>query len=570
MTGERFAVNDMVTPLEPMDVPMPTVGPAESATLHPGARYGVVGVDGATIRLDGYGWWFHADRFQTWQPGMSRRQNPVPAARPGLPDAQDAPFTDEDAHPRSSTAPAHRRFPANLDGSPTRSEASPTGTDTDQGRQDASLPDPGPDLRSSTDTPAEGTTGHTDGPPGLPGADLTFGAVAGTDPPGRGMYSGPVVPGGPWLPHSPTTGGPGWARLESGEIEMGALVSGPDGPRWITGDELRERFPVFAEEFDAVAFTEGLAVGLDTPAEVLAGPAGVNHWSSALPRHRHRPTRPTWAGLTLTACSHDSITRNRTGGLACVDCSEPVSIDRRTPCPHEWLQPSASSDPSRCVSCGEIVVWDDADGYVLAVPPRHDVPVELRVVLVPATQLDEMFELLVDVRARLARLERQEHRMTAAITDIDAEVDQLDNDLTTLSGGLSQEASLLAAQHAELLAAIEANDPAAVQAVADKLAASVKTVQDLSTAVDAAIAASPDPAAAPAPTGDPTIPVSEETPPGQETIPSTPDGGPAQPAEDGTPASATGTVASEPTAGVTTDAGPGPQPGEAGAGGVPV
>jgi len=102
--------------------------------------------------------------------------------------------------------------------------------------------------------------------------------------------------------------------------------------------------------------------------------------------------------------------------------------------------------------------------------------------------------------ARLAR--KKETIIMTTVQDVDDQVDALDNDLTSLSGGINTLAAELADQHQELLDAINANDPAALQAVADKLANTQQTVSDLGTAVQTAIDANPDPvpdAPAPAP-----------------------------------------------------------------------
>src|SRR4029077_8534267 len=78
----------------------------------------------------------------------------------------------------------------------------------------------------------------------------------------------------------------------------------------------------------------------------------------------------------------------------------------------------------------------------------------------------------------LQRLLRNERQLMASVADIDAQVDALDNDLTTLAGAVQSVDDDLAARTAELVALIQSGttDPAALQAVSDKLTSTSATV----------------------------------------------------------------------------------------------
>jgi len=108
--------------------------------------------------------------------------------------------------------------------------------------------------------------------------------------------------------------------------------------------------------------------------------------------------------------------------------------------------------------------------------------------------LDAMVAQLARIESLLRRLLVQEHLMAATITDVDAKIDDLDNDLTSLQGAAQSIATDLADRTQELLDAIAAGtDPAAVQAVADKLDATRQTVSDIAGAISQAQADNPDP-----------------------------------------------------------------------------
>jgi hypothetical protein len=115
----------------------------------------------------------------------------------------------------------------------------------------------------------------------------------------------------------------------------------------------------------------------------------------------------------------------------------------------------------------------------------------------------------------LRRLTREEAAMSATVADLDAKVEALDTAEDTLAATVASFADQSAAQHAELVAAIAAldaqgADTAALQAVADKLDGTAAKAWLVQTAVEEAIAASPDPGPLPS-TPDPAGGVSLPT-----------------------------------------------------------
>lgn len=85
--------------------------------------------------------------------------------------------------------------------------------------------------------------------------------------------------------------------------------------------------------------------------------------------------------------------------------------------------------------------------------------------------------------ALLNQISNQGQKIMSAIDDLEIKE-------VALEGSVASMATLLGVIHTELVAAIAANDPTRVQAVADKLAS-------LKTAVDTAVSANPDPTPTP-------------------------------------------------------------------------
>lgn len=116
-----------------------------------------------------------------------------------------------------------------------------------------------------------------------------------------------------------------------------------------------------------------------------------------------------------------------------------------------------------------------------------------------ARRRDPRIEDIQDTQRLIIRmlqaLLRGERQIMASVADIDAQVDALDNDLTTLAGAVQTVDDDLSARTAELVALIQSGttDPAALQAVSDKLVSTAGTVSDLNAAIQAAVDANPDP-----------------------------------------------------------------------------
>jgi uncharacterized phage infection (PIP) family protein YhgE len=118
-----------------------------------------------------------------------------------------------------------------------------------------------------------------------------------------------------------------------------------------------------------------------------------------------------------------------------------------------------------------------------------------------STQLDDIIEqngrthaALRNIWRRLGRLEQGDIAIMTTTADIDQQLADQANDLQDLAGAVGTIDQALTDRTQELLDAIQNGaDPTELQSIADKLQANSQVATDLKAAIDAAVAANPDP-----------------------------------------------------------------------------